>query len=322
MPHAIRLHTPGGPENLRWEPVTVGEPGPGQARVRHRFAGLNYIDIHFRRGEYNPGPLPAVLGREGAGVVEAIGPGVTEVQVGQRVGYASQMGAYSEAWLFPAERLVPLPDDIGDDIAAAVLLKGMTAHMLVTRVRRLGPGDTLLYHAAAGGLGLIVCQWAKHLGATVIGTVGSREKAALAKSHGCDHVIVYSEEDFVTRVRDLTAGKGASAIYDAVGKATLEKSLSVAAPFGTIASYGAASGSVPREVATKLPVDRFLIYPTLPGHVAGRANLLAAAAALFDVLRKNIVVVRIGQRYALRDAAQAHVDLEARRTTGSTILEV
>jgi NADPH2:quinone reductase len=263
-----------------------------------------------------------VIGREGAGVVEAVGPGVTEVRVGQRVAYASVTGSYAEVRLIAAERLVPLPEDIADDVAAASMLKGMTAHMLVSRVRVLGRGDTLLYHAAAGGLGLFVCQWAKALGATVIGTVGSPAKAALARDFGCDHVIDYTHEDFVARVKDLTAGRGVTAVFDSVGKTTLEKSILLAAPFGTIASYGAASGAASREVATKLPVDRFLIYPTLPGHIAGRQALLSAAAAVFDAIRRGLIRVRIDQRYALRDTAQAHRDLESRRTTGSTVLAI
>lgn len=322
MPNAVVLHQVGGPENFRWEPMVVGNPGPGEVRLRHTFSGLNYIDTNFRRGDYPPGPLPAILGREGAGVVEAVGADVTEVHVGQRVAYASVMGSYAEVRLIQAERLVPLPEDISDNVAAASLLKGMTAHMLLARVRTIGAGDTVLYHAAAGGLGLFVCQWAKALGATVIGTVGSQEKSALARAYGCDHVIDYTHEDFVARVKELTGGRGVTAVFDAVGKATFEKSVSLVAPFGTIASYGAASGPAPRDVASRLPIDRFLIYPTLPGHVAGRQALLTAANALFDVIRRGAVRVRIGQRYSLKDVAQAHRDLESRRTVGSTVLSV
>ena len=320
MSMAVVLREPGPPEALSWSDVEVPPPGPGEAQIRQTAAGLNFIDTHFRSGLYSVPSLPAVLGREGAGVIEAVGEGVKEVRVGQRVGYASIHGAYAELRNAPAERLVPLPEHISDEMAAAMMLKGMTAQVLVRRVRAVGPGDTILYHAAAGGVGLIVCQWAKHLGARVIGTVGSPEKAEIAAAHGCDIVINYETEDFVARVEEVTEGRGVQALYDAVGAKTFEKSLQLLAPQGTIALYGRASGPVPPEAFSRLPPDRFLIRPTLGGFTAARELLLKTAQNLFDAVKSGAVRIEINQSYAMKDAAQAHRDLEARRTTGSTVL--
>jgi len=322
MTKAIRVHSHGGPEVLRWEDVEVGRPGPGQVRLRHTAIGLNFIDTYHRTGLY-PAELPAVLGMEAAGVVEEVGPDVTEVAPGDRVAYASPpLGAYAEARLMTADRLVPLPDEIGDDVAAAVILKGMTAEYLVLRTHRVQPGETVLVHAAAGGVGLLLSQWAKHLGATVIGTAGSDEKASLAREHGCDHTIVYTREDFVARVRELTGGRGVPVVYDSVGAATWEGSLDCLQPLGLMVSFGNASGAVPPfppgDLATKGSL--FLTRPTLMTYNADRRDLLASAKALFEVLRSGAVRAAVSQTRPLQEAAQAHRDLEARRTTGSTVL--
>lgn len=322
MPHAIRIHQTGGPEVLRWEDLPVGPPGPGQVHLRHTAIGLNFIDVYHRNGLY-PLPLPAVLGREGAGLVLEVGEGVSEVAPGDRVAYALEAGAYAEERLIAADRLVMLPDGIDERQAAAMMLKGLTAHYLLRRTYRVDAKDTVLIHAAAGGVGLIACQWAKYLGATVIGTVGSEAKADLARRNGCDHTILYDREDVVARVRELTGGRGVPVVYDSVGQATFERSLDCLTPLGLLVSFGQASGPVP-----PLPIGRlaekgslFLTRPTLATYVRDRPELLGAAAELFDVVRRGAVRVEIGQSYALRDAAQAHTELEARRTTGSTLLE-
>ncbi len=322
MPHAIRIHRHGGPEVLAWEDVPVGRPGPRQVRVRHTAIGLNFIDIYHRTGLYPLPALPAVLGREAAGVVEEAGSGVEGIAPGDRVAYAIHPGAYSEVALVAAGVLVPLPDDIEDGQAAAIMLKGLTAHYLVRRTRPVLAGDTVLVHAAAGGVGTIVCQWAKRLGATVIGTVGSDAKAEYARARGCDHPIVYTREDFVARVREITDSRGVPVVYDSVGRATFLGSLDCLAPSGMMVSFGQASGPVP-------PVDPlllshkgslFLTRPTLATYIAKRADLLAGAAELFDVVRSGAVRVEIGQTYDLRNVGQAHRDLESRKTTGSTLL--
>jgi len=322
MTKAVVLHTPGGPENLSWEDWDLPPPAAGEARVRQTFAGLNYVDTYLRSGRYPLATLPVVLGREAAGVVETLGDGVDTVRVGDRVAYSSHLGGYAEANNVPADRLVPLPDDVGDELAAAMMLKGMTAQFLVRQTRPLGPGDTLLYHAAAGGVGLIACQWAKHLGAIVIGTVGSADKAERAKAHGCDHVINYNEEDFLERVMALTDGVGVDFVCDAVGRTTIEKSMQALAHHGVLASYGAASGQVAPETWAKMPPERFLVKTTLPGYTKTREQLLAAANDLFAVVRSGAVRIEINQRYALKDAAQAHADLEGRKTTGSTVFVI
>ena len=323
MPKAIRIHEYGGPEVLRWEEVEVGEPGPGQLRVRHAAVGLNYIDVYHRTGLYPLPSLPWTLGMEGAGRVEAVGEGVTEFKVGDRVAYASPpVGAYAEVRLMPADRVVALPDAIDDRTAAAMMLQGMTAQYLLRRTYRVQAGDTILLHAAAGGVGLIASQWAQHLGATVIGTVGSDEKADLARAHGCHHVIVYSRENFVERVREITGGQGVAAVYDSVGQATFMGSLDCLRRLGMMVSFGNASGPVPPFEPGILAAkgSLFLTRPSLMPYTAERADLLASAAELFDVVGGGAVKIEVRQTYPLAETAQAHRDLEARKTTGSTVL--
>lgn len=322
MPHAIRFEQIGGPEVLRWEEVTVGEPAAGEARVRHHAVGLNYIDTYHRSGLY-PVALPSGIGLEGAGVVEAVGEGVTEVAPGDRVAYAGgPLGAYAEVRTMPADRLVRLPESIPFEQGAAMMLQGLTAQYLLRQTYRVQAGDTILIHAAAGGVGLIVCQWAKSLGATVIGTVGSDEKASLARAHGCDHPVVYTRERFVDRVKEITGGEGVAVVYDSIGKDTFMDSLDCLRPRGMMVLFGAASGPVPpfdiQTLAQKGSL--FLTRPTLFGYAAKRKDLLDMAGELFSVVTSGEVRIEVNQRYALKDAAQAHRDLEARRTTGSTIL--
>ncbi len=323
MPRAIRIHQYGGPEVLRWEEVEVGDPGPGQLRVRHAAVGLNYIDVYHRTGLYPLPSLPWTLGMEGAGRVEAVGEGVTEFKAGDRVAYASPpVGAYAEVRLIPADRVVALPDAIDERTAAAMMLQGMTAQYLLRRTYRVQPGDTILLHAAAGGVGLIASQWARHLGATVIGTVGSDEKAELARAHGCHHVIVYSRENFVERVREITGGQGVAAVYDSVGQATFMGSLDCLRPLGMMVSFGNASGPVPPFEPGILAAkgSLFLTRPTLMTYTAKRADLLASATELFEAVVDGAVKIEVRQTYPLAETAQAHRDLEARRTTGSTVL--
>ncbi len=323
MPKAIRIHEYGGPEVLRWEEVDVGEPGPGQLRVRHDAVGLNYIDVYHRTGLYPLPSLPWTLGMEGAGRVEAVGEGVTEFKVGDRVAYASPpVGAYAEVRLMPADRVVALPDAIDDQTAAAMMLQGMTAQYLLRRTYRVQPGDTILLHAAAGGVGLIVSQWARHLGATVIGTVGSDEKAELARAHGCNHVIVYSRENFTERVREITDGQGVAAVYDSVGQETFMGSLDCLRRLGMMVSFGNASGPVPPFDPGILAAkgSLFLTRPSLMAYTAERADLLTSAAELFAVVSSGAVRIEVRQTYPLAETARAHRDLEARKTTGSTVL--
>ena len=322
MTYAIRIHEHGGPENMKWEEVTVGAPGPGELRIRHTAVGLNYIDTYHRSGLYKL-PMPTVLGREGAGVIEAVGPNVTEFAVGDRVAYAaSPIGSYAEERLMPAERVVRIPSNVTDQQAASMMLKGMTAQYLIRRTYRVKPGDTILFHAAAGGVGLIVCQWAKHLGATVIGTVGSEEKAKVALANGCDHVINYSKEDFVTRVAELTGGRKCDVVYDGVGKDTFLKSLDCVRPLGMVVIFGNASGpTAPLDLGTLAAKGSlYVTRPTLDTYIAKREDLVATASELFDMVGRGIVRIEINQTYPLCDAARAHRDLEARKTTGSTIL--
>ena len=324
MPHAIRFETTGGPEVLRWMPVDVPPPAAGEVTLAQRAVGLNYIDTYHRSGLY-PVALPSGLGLEGAGVVTALGAGVTDLAVGDRVAYAGgPLGAYAELRNMPADRLVKLPDGIDDAHAAAMMLQGLTAQYLLRRSYRVAAGDTILVHAAAGGVGLILCQWARALGATVIGTVGSDEKAALAQAHGCDHPVVYTRENFAERVREITAGAGVPVVYDSIGKDTFMDSLACLRPLGMMVSFGNASGPVPPfdiGVLAKMG-SLFLTRPTIMSYTARREDLLAMADELFAVVASGQVRVEINQRYALRDAAQAHRDLEARRTTGSTVLEL
>ena len=321
MPHAMRVYEYGGPEKLRWEEIQVGAPGEGQVLVRNTAVGLNFVDVYQRTGLYQT-PLPFTPGSEGAGVVEAVGPKVKELKVGDRVAYSSPIGAYAEVLLRPADRLVKIPAGIDDKTAAAMMLKGLTAQYLLRRTYRVKKGDTILMHAAAGGVGQILCQWAKALGATVIGTVGSEEKAALAKKAGCKHVIVTSREKFVERVKQITQGKGVPVVYDGIGKDTFMDSLDCLAPLGLMASFGNASGAVtqfnPGVLAQKGSL--FLTRPTLNTYAASREALLSGARELFAVVKSGKVKIAINQTYPLREAAQAQIDLAARKTTGSTVL--
>lgn len=324
MTHAIRFHTTGGPEVLVWEEVELGKPGAGEARIRHTAVGLNFVDIYNRSGLY-PVTLPSGLGSEGVGIVEEVGPGVTDLVPGDRVGYGSApLGAYAEARLIPADRLLKLPDGIDDQTAAAALLKGLTAQYLIRQTYRVKPGDTILLHAAAGGVGLILAQWATHLGATVIGTVGNDEKAALARRYGTAHTIVYTREDIVARVKEITGGKGVPVVYDSVGKDTFAKSLDSLAPLGLLALFGQSSGPVaPLDLGLLAQKGSlFVTRPTLNTYGAKRENLVAMANELFEVIGSGAVKIEVNQTYALKDAARAHADLAARKTTGSTVLLV
>ncbi|OGB24950.1 MAG: quinone oxidoreductase [Burkholderiales bacterium RIFCSPLOWO2_02_FULL_57_36] len=322
MPKAIRISKTGGPEVMEYVDVEVGEPGPGEARVRQAACGLNYIDVYFRTGLY-PQPLPAGLGMEGAGVVEAVGEGVAHVKPGDRVAYAGRPpGAYAEVRTMPASNLVMLPDAIDFETAAAMMLQGLTVQYLFKRTFPLNGGETILFHAAAGGVGLIACQWARALGVTMIGTVGSDEKGALAKAHGCAHVINYNKENFVERVKQITGGKGVPVVYDSIGKDTFIGSLDCLSPLGMMVSFGSASGPVPpfglNELASRGSL--FITRPTLFTYTAKRADLEAMTADLFSMVESGKIKIDINQRYSLKDAGQAHRDLEARKTTGSTIL--
>jgi NADPH2:quinone reductase len=322
MPKAIRFHQTGGPDVLQWEDVAVGEPGPGQVRVRHTAVGVNFIDTYHRTGLY-PLPLPSGLGSEAAGVVEAVGAGVEVVRVGERVAYAGgPPGSYSEVRVMSADRLVRIPDGVADRQAAAMMLKGMTAQYLIRRTYAVQPGDTVLFHAAAGGVGLIACQWLKALGATVIGTVSSGEKAALVRAHGCDHVIDYTREDFAKRVREITDGRGVPVVYDSVGKNTFLGSLDSLRPLGLLVSFGNASGPVPPFELSLLTQkgSLFVTRPTLATYTATRADLEATANDLFTVVSAGSVKVEVRHTYALKDAAQVHRDLEGRKTTGSIVM--
>lgn len=320
MSKAIVQHETGGPEVLKWEDVAVADPGPGEVRLRQTAVGLNFIDTHLRDGSYPLESLPATIGFEGAGVVDALGDGVSEVSVGDRVGYCLALGAYAQERNIPATSLVPLPDNISDEEAAAGLLKGMTAQYLLRQTYRVKSGDTILIHAAAGGVGTMVCQWAKHLGATVIGTVSSAEKAKSAAAHGCDHPINYETEDFAERVQDITGGKGVQAVYESIGIKTFLQSLSVLAPHGTLALFGHASGPVPDEYFAKIPMDRYYMRTTLNAYTATREDLVAVAKEFFDVVAQGGVKIEIGQTVPLKDVGQAHAALEGRKTTGQTVL--
>jgi len=321
MAHAIRITEFGGIEKMQWTEVEVGEPGAGEVRVRNTAIGLNFIDTYHRTGLY-PNQLPLTLGMEGAGIVEKVGPKVKDFKVGDRVAYANPIGAYSDVLLRPAERLVKIPAGVDDKVAASIMLKGMTAWYLCKRTYKVKKGETIVVHAAAGGVGQILCQWAKALGATVIGTVGSDSKVAIAKKCGCKHVIVLSRENLVARVREITKGKGVPVVYDGIGKDTWEASLDCLSPRGMMVSFGNASGPVtqinPGILAAKGSL--FLTRPTLFHYVATRAELLAAARDLFSVIKSKKVKISVNQTYALKDAAIAHADLEGRKTTGSTVL--
>jgi NADPH2:quinone reductase len=317
MPHAIRIYRTGGPEVLQWEDIEVGAPGPGQVRLKQTAVGLNFIDVYHRIGLY-PLPLPFVPGMEAAGIVDSIGDGVTHLKAGDRVAYASVIGAYAEARIIAADRLVKLPKTISDLTAAAMMLQGMTARYLIRDIYKVGPGDTILIHAAAGGVGLIVCQWASALGATVIGTVSSDEKAALAKANGCHHPIVYTREDFQARLLEITGGEKLSVIYDSVGKDTFMKSLDCLRPRGLMVLFGSSSGPVPPLDLTVLSQKGSLLItrPTLATFVATRALLEENSADLLDAVGSGKVKIHVNQTYALQEVAKAHRDLEARKTTG------
>lgn len=325
MSHAIVMHQTGGPEVLRWEPYDPGPPREGEALVRHEAVGLNFIDVYHRTGLYPVGDLPAIPGMEGAGRVEDVGPGVSEVAVGDRVAYAGlPPGAYAVRRRIPAHRLVKLPEAVPSVQAAAMMLQGMTARYLLKGCAAIGPGSVILLHAAAGGVGLIACQWAKALGARVIGTVGTPEKADLARAHGCDHAVLYGQENFVHRVRELTDGRGVDVVYDSVGQATFLPSLDCLRPMGTMVSFGQASGSVapidPGLLAAKGSL--FLTRPSLMAYTAARSDLLTHAQDLFDVVMRGAVKVEVRQTYPLAHAAEAHRELEARKTTGSSVFVV
>lgn len=321
MPHAMRIHEHGGADKMRWETVDAGDPGPGQVRVRNTAVGLNFVDIYQRNGLY-PMPLPFTLGSEGAGVVEAVGPKVKELKAGDRVAYSGPLGAYAEVLLRPADRLVKIPSGIDEKSAAAMMLKGLTTQYLIRRTYRVKKGDTIVMHAAAGGVGQILCQWAKHLGATVIGTVGSDDKAELARKAGCKHVIVLSREKFSARVKEITKGKGVPVVYDGIGKDTFMDSLDCLQPLGLMVSFGNASGAVPPFNPGILAQkgSLFLTRPTLLHYAASREDLVKAARELFAVVKSGAVKIRVNQTYPLREAGQAQNDLEARKTTGSTVL--
>jgi NADPH2:quinone reductase len=322
MAKAIRIHQPGGPEVLRLEDVDVGAPGEGEARIRQTAVGINYIDTSHRTGLY-PLPMPTGIGLEGAGMVEAVGPGVSDLKPGDRVAYAGgPVGAYADLRLMPADRLVKVPDGISDQQAAGMMLKGMTSEYLIRRTFPVKAGDTVLFHAAAGGVGLIACQWLKALGAHVIGTVGSDEKAALAKAHGCEFPVVYTREDFVARVKEITGGRGVPVVYDSVGKDTFARSLDCLRPRGMMVLFGAASGPVPPFDSQTLAQkgSLFLTRPTLFAYTASREDLVTSATSLFEAVGSGQVKIEVSRTYPLADAQQAHRDLESRKTTGSLLL--
>lgn len=322
MVHAIRVHEYGGPEVLKWEKVKVGDPGPGEIKIRQTAIGLNYIDVYGRTGLYKQPSLPFIPGMEGAGVITELGEDVRGFKVGQHVAYAGPIGAYAEERLIQADRLVKTPPDLGDDIAASIMLKGMTAQYLLHRTYKVGPGTTLLFHAAAGGVGLIACQWAAYLGATVIGTVGSDGKALIARAHGCTHVINYRTENVVAAVKEYTDDEGVDVVYDSIGKDTFPASLDCLKPLGMWVSFGQSSGPVP-EFHIGLLAQKGALYATRPSlhhYTATRKDLVDTANDLFEVVTKGKVKIAINQTYPLADAKWAHEDLEARLTTGSTLL--
>lgn len=322
MTHAIRIHKAGSAEELKWDAVEIGKPGPEQVRLRQTAIGLNYIDIYMREGIYPVAEMPAVLGMEAAGVVEELGENVTDLKVGDRVAYAMVVGGYAEERIIDARHLIKIPDSIDDKTAATMMLKGLTAHYLLFRTYPVQKGDTILVYAASGGVGLMLCQWAKHLGATVIGCVGSQEKADLAKANGCDHIIFYRTENVAERVREITNGEGVPVVYDAIGQKTFETSLDCLRPFGVMVTYGNITGQVdpfsPKALAPKGSL--YVTRPTLATHVSTRELLVEGAERLIEVISKGIVKNHINQNYALKDMAEAHRDMEARKTTGSTVL--
>lgn len=322
MINAVLVHQTGGPEVMQYEQIDIGAPGPGEAKVRHEAIGLNFIDVYFRTGLYKAAQMPFTPGNEGAGIVVSVGEGVDTLAVGDRVAYASTPGSYAEERILPAELLVKVPDNVELKTAAAMMLKGMTAQYLLRHTFRVGPEHTILFHAAAGGVGLIAGQWAKHLGATVIGTAGSEEKVELAKAHGYDHVINYRTENFVERVKELTQGEGVDVVYDSVGRDTYMGSLDVLKPLGMFACFGQSSGTIPPFDLNILAQkgSLFATRPTLLNYVAKREALERTAQELFDVVASGAVKIEINQTYALKDVRKAHEDLEGRKTTGASII--
>jgi NADPH2:quinone reductase len=323
MVAAVRVHKFGGPEVLTYEDIEVPAPGPGQIRIKQKASGINFIDTYFRQGMYpSPVGMPFVAGNEGAGEVVAVGSGVTDIKIGDRVAYVTALGAYAAERILPAERAVKLPNNISDEQAAGMMLKGMTVQYLINRTFKVEKGTTVLMHAAAGGVGLILCQWANHLGATVIGTVGSKDKAELAKKNGCHHTILYRDEDFVARVKDITGGKLCDVVYDGVGKQTFPGSLDCIRPLGTFVSFGSSSGQIDAFNINILQQkgSLFATRPTLNTYTAKREDLLKTANDLFDKVGSGAVKIPINQKYPLKDATKAHQDLENRETTGSSIL--
>jgi NADPH2:quinone reductase len=322
MSSAIRVHDLGGPEKLRFEAVPDEMPGPGQARIHHTAIGLNFVDVYYRTGLYKVPSLPFTPGQEGAGIVDAVGPGVTELSVGDRVAYAGVNGAYAETRLIAAERLVRLPPAIDDRTAAAMMLKGMTAEYLLLRCARVARGDTIVFHAAAGGVGSIACQWARAIGVKVIGTAGGPDKVARARQNGCDEVVDLKSEELPARVKELTGGAGVRAVFDGIGKDTFDASLACLAPRGTLVLFGQSSGVVPPFELGRLGAggSLFITRPSLGHYIATREELTQSAARLFDLVGRGAVRIDVGQTYPLRDAAEAHRDLQARKTTGSTVL--
>lgn len=322
MTQAIRIHELGGPDVLTWESVDVREPGPGEALIRQTAVGLNYIDIYHRTGTYPLPSMPAILGNEAAGVVEFLGDGVTELEIGDRVAYCMNLGSYAERRLIPSKELIRLPSGVTDKEAAALMLKGCTVQYLLRTTYCVNPGDTILFHAVAGGCGLIACQWARHLGATMIGTVSNQEKAELAKMHGCEHVIIYSEENVTERVRDITDGVGVQVVYDSVGRDTFQDSLDCLSSRGLMVSFGNSSGPVPPFSPGILAAkgSLYLTRPTLATHINSREKLEQVTGELFDLVEKGIINAGIRQEYPLKDVKQAHICLERRETTGSTVL--
>ena len=322
MTHAIQVHQYGGPDVLKWEEVKVGEPGPGEVKIKQTAVGLNFIDIYLRTGLYPQPAFPFIPGMEGAGVVTAVGEGVRDLKVGRRVAYAGPVGAYAEERLIAADRVVKIPNGVSDETVAAIMLKGMTAQYLLRRTYKVGRDTTLLFHAAAGGVGLIACQWAASLGATVIGTVGSAGKALIARAHGCDHVINIREEDLVAKVKDYTKGKGVDVVYDSIGKDMFPASLDCLKPLGMWVSFGQSSGPVPEFNITLLSQkgSLFATRPSLNDYTRSRKDLVATANDLFEVIGEGKVKIAVNQTYPLAEAAGAHHDLESRLTTGSTVL--
>jgi len=322
MTHAIRVHDYGGPEVLKWEAVEVGDPGPGEVRIKQSAVGLNYIDVYLRTGLYPQSAMPFIPGMEGAGVVTAVGEGVRDLKIGRRVAYAGPVGAYAQERLIAADRVVRIPEGVSDETAASIMLKGMTAQYLLRRTYKVGPETTLLFHAAAGGVGMIACQWAASLGATVIGTAGSAGKALIARSHGCTHVINYREEDVVAKVKDYTKGEGVDVVYDSIGKDTFPASLDCLKRRGMWVSFGQASGPVP-EFRINLLAQKgslFATRPALGDYIATRKELVSTANDLFGVIAKGKVKIAVNQTYPLAEAERAHRELEGRLTTGSTLL--